>query len=175
MCGPAAVIAGASAAISIGSAIAEHKAREDREEAVEKAARESFLYQIDDINFAETEVQEQRSRSIFEAERQARAALALERVSQGEAGVAGVSAQAVQEDIVRDAAEFRTATDRQTDRRLRALENRKLGARQQMENRIEGVQGGNPFLLGLRIAGAGLQAGYSIANSGPSAETTTSN
>lgn len=162
MCGAGAVIAGVATAASIGGQIASHEAKEDQAEARRAAARRAFGQEVEDIGRAQAQIEERRASNIFQAERRAERAIALERVSQGEAGVAGISAEAVRRDLERDAAEFRTAVDRRTEQQIRELEERKAAAAIRRENRIAGAPGPTTGELALGVLGAGLQGASSI-------------
>jgi len=164
MCIPvAAAAAGIGTAFQIGSAVAANKAQSKQAAANRAAARRSFAERISDINLVQSEVRDLESRNIFTVERQARALLAQERLSQGESGVTGISARAVESDILRQASEATRSVQTDTEERIRSLERQKAGARTVLDNRLAGAQGGNPFLLGLEIAGATTGLAGSLA------------
>lgn len=173
MCDPLSAIAAGAFALNAGSAVAGHAAQNKAAKKNEEAAREAWSQSIKDINLLETEVRSAASQNIFQAERQARAARALARVSAGEAGVEGMSVDALEGQFERDAAEFKVATLRQAERQVRQLEREKISGRQIMQNRIATVGPANPWLTGLQIGSSALQFGYqqSTRNRTPASTT----
>jgi hypothetical protein len=160
MCEPISIIAGATAAISIGSSIAGHAAAGKAAKANEAAARRAFAENIRSTNLVSQEYQEQTSQNIFQATRQARATRALASISAGESGIAGASAEHVLRDIDKDLASYRVAAERQNVRVQRQLERDKVAGVSTMRQRIAQVPPPNPFMLGMNIAG-GLAQGAS--------------
>jgi hypothetical protein len=104
----------------------------------------------------------------MQADRQARSADAVARVSAGEAGVAGASVDAIIGDISRQASEFKTTQERNLDMTIAQLQQEKVGAKSTAQNRINAVPKANPFATGLQIATAGVNFGNVLISRKPS-------
>jgi hypothetical protein len=92
----------------------------------------------------------------MQADRQARKADALARVSAGEAGVTGASVDALVNDISAEASAFKVAQEQNLDMTITQLQREKVSEQAQARNRINSVPAANPFATGLTIAGMGL-------------------
>lgn len=157
MCDPVTALAAGSFVISAGSAIGQHKAQAKASKANEAAAIASMRETWTDVGVMQTQQQDASSQTMFEADRQARGAGALARVSAGEAGVDGISVEALLGDIERKRGEFRTAEKRNLDNIITQLQREKVSGRTVAQNRIAAVPQPNSFATGLMIAGAGLE------------------
>lgn len=96
------------------------------------------------------------TQTIFEADRDARATKALAQVGAGEAGVAGVSVEALMGDIDRKMSEFKTTTNRNLANAITTLQQEKASGKITEGQRETNVQASNPFATGLTIVGQGL-------------------
>lgn len=155
MCPPV-VIAAVAAATSIAGTIVNANAQAKAADANEDAARRARDAATKAATHKQFELLQDVGQSTFFTERRARAARSLARVGAGEAGVAGVSAQAVLNDIERESADAKRTTRRQADRDVRGLERAKLAEAEVMRGRIAAVGRPSPLAVGLQIAGAGL-------------------
>lgn len=167
MCAPIA-IAAASFAITAGSAIASHKAQNAAEKANREAAERARKANVRELGQQQVEVVQDAAQKLFFTQRQVRNSRSLAAVGAGEAGVAGVSAQAVLDDITREGADVTRTTERQAARDISALQRGKVNQTEMMRNRIAQVGRGSPLATGLAIAGAGLNfAQFQIQNRVP--------
>jgi hypothetical protein len=105
------------------------------------------------------ETQQAAAQNIFLVERQARTARSLARVGAGEAGVAGISAQAVLDDITREGADVTRITRKQARQDVRTIQRGKGSQTDLMLGRIAQVGKPSALATGLRIAGSGLNFG----------------
>lgn len=155
MCNPLALAAGAltlQVAGTVAGARAQNKAAERNETAALLAEREASK----DISLLQQQTVDQATKTIFETDRAARSTQALARVSAGEAGVSGISVEALLGDLDRKVGEFRIGTSRNLDAALAALQREKVSGRTVAQQRIANVQGASPFAVGLSLAGGGL-------------------
>lgn len=167
MCEPTTIMTAAAitnAAISTGSAIAEADARDEQAEDTRERAREAALQRYKDLGRRQAAVQDRKTRTIAEAESQVEKKMALERLSQGESGVTGISAKTVLDSMEKEAAEFKVGVERQTERQLDALQLSKQTAEKTKSARVESARGSNPFATALQIGQAGVRAGLQIAS-----------
>lgn len=156
MCDPTAIAIGS---LVIGAASSEAKAsseaaasRANRAEAI-RAMRE----QSKDISLEQVQQQDATARTIYETDREARSSQALAHVSAGEAGVTGISVQALLGDIDRKRGEFASTERRNLGMVLASLQREKITGRQTARSRIAAVPPPSPFALGLSIASQGLE------------------
>lgn len=168
MCEPATIIGVASLAIETGSAIAGASAQNKASKANKAAAERAMQDTWKDISLREVQEQDATSLTIMQADRQARSADAVARVSAGEAGVAGASVDAIIGDINRQASEFKVTEERNLDMTITQLQREKVGARNQAQSRINAVPRANPFATGLQIAVAGVNFADKIVSRKPS-------
>lgn len=110
-----------------------------------------------DISLMQTQETQKTARTIFEADRQARSSEALARVSAGEAGVTGVSVEALLGDIDRKLGEFKVAEHKNLFMALKQLEREKVSGRTIAQGRISASPPPSPFALGLNLSAQGLQ------------------
>jgi hypothetical protein len=141
-------------ALNASAAVADHVAKDQAAKANKEAAEKSLAEVWKDITIRQSEEQDAASMSIMAIDRQARQADALARVSAGEAGVAGASVDMILNGITRDRSTAVQTTQRNAQMTMDQLQRDKLQAKTQADNQIAGVPGANPFLTGLRIAGA---------------------
>lgn len=156
MCDPTAIALGSlviGAIGTIGKAKAQDKAAADNK----AAALDSFRNAQTDIDLQQTQQEAQTGRSIYETDRSARATTALARVSAGEAGVSGISVEALLGDIDRKAGEFRTTAKENLGMVVEQLQREKSSGRTVAQQRIASVQPANPFAVATTLAGQGLQ------------------
>src|SRR5690348_5878722 len=98
MCTPAA-IAITSAVIAIGGEVANYVSQGDQAYANKKAALQAQRLQMQQIGIRQQQIQEGGAETILGIDRKARQAEALARVSAGESNVAGVSVDALLNDL----------------------------------------------------------------------------
>lgn len=134
-----------------------NKAQNDAAEANAEAAKLAQREASKDISLLQIQETDRTARTIFEADRAARSTQALARVSAGEAGVSGVSVEALLGDIDRKRGEFRTASAKNLDMALEALQREKISGRNVAQARIASVQPANPWATALEIGGIGLE------------------
>lgn len=149
-------IAGAGLALQTASTVysakAQNKASERNETSALLAEREASK----DISLLQQQTVDQATKTIFETDRQARSTQALARVSAGEAGVSGISVEALFGDLDRKLGEFRSGTARNLEAALASLQREKISGRTIAQQRIANVPGASPFAVGLSLAGPGL-------------------
>ena len=155
MCPPL-VIAGVAAATQIAGTIMNARAQGAAADANEAAARRARAQAAKALTHKQGEIVADVEQSAFFIERQARTARSLARVGAGESGVAGISAQAVLDDIERQSADAQRTARRQAGREVAGLERAKTAEAEVMRNRIAAVGRPSPIAVGLQIAGAGL-------------------
>jgi hypothetical protein len=137
---------------SVEKASAQNKAAADNK----TAALDSEKNAQTDIGFQEAQQVAQAGQSIYETDRSARSTAALARVSAGEAGVTGISVEALLGDIDRKQGEYNATADRNLGQILDQLNREKVSGRTVAQQRIQNVQPASPFATGIAIAGAGL-------------------
>lgn len=162
MCDPITGLAVASFAINVGSQIAGASAQNKAAQANKEAAEAAFRTTFNDINALQTSVRERETVSVFELERQGRAAEAIAVVSAGESGVSGQSVKAVIADVKAKFGEAAARTERNADFEVAQLEKEKVSGRQVMQQRIASVPGASPLATGLGVLGAGLDSALLI-------------
>jgi hypothetical protein len=162
MCDPTA-IAISSLVIGAGSKVLQHsadtKAVNKANAANEAGAKLSAAQASTDISLLELQQGQQTGQTIYQADRQARSTQALARVSAGEAGVSGVSVEALMGDIDRKLGEFKTAESRNLDMAVASLQREKISGRTIAQARITATHQTAPSTaaLGLGIAATGLE------------------
>lgn len=155
MCDPTAIAIG-SLIIGGASSVAEHSARSEASRANRAESLRAMREASKDISLLEVQQQDATARTIFETDRQARSTQALARVSAGEAGVTGVSVEALLGDIDRKLGEFTTAEKRNLSMAIAQLQREKISGRQVAQSRIAAVPPPSPFALGISLAAQGL-------------------
>jgi hypothetical protein len=168
VCEPATIIAGASLAIEVGSSIAGASAQNKASKANKAAAEQAMRDTWKDISLREVQEQDSTSLTIMQADRQARSADAVARVSAGEAGVAGASVDALIGDISRQASDFKVTAERNLDATITQLQREKVGAKSAAQSRINAVPSANPFATSLQIVSAGVNFADKIVSRKPS-------
>lgn len=172
MCHPLAIAAGSFALQAYGS-IKANQAQGAAEKANREAAEKAFKANVRELGTQQLETQQAAAQNIFLVERQARTARSLARVGAGEAGVAGISAQAVLDDITREAGDVNRITMKQTRQDVAALSRAKVGQTDLMLNRISQVGKPSALATGLRIAGSGLNFGQFLIREAPPSDPDT--
>lgn len=174
MCEPASIMLaiGTAATVAkvgtdIASGIAQHNAQAEEHKQNEAAALQELKMNLRDIGIRQEQEQEAVAQTIMGADRQARQADALARVSAGEAGVTGASVDALLGSIERDRLEFENASKRNLSNTIDQLQREKDAAKAHADNRIKGVPDANPFVTGLRIGGAALDGAAQLASMRP--------
>lgn len=142
--------------MTAGSAIASNKAQNAAEKANREAAERARIANIKELGFQQTEVAQDAATQLFQTQQAVRSARSLARVGAGESGVAGISAQAVLDDIEREGGDVSRSINRQASRDIAAIQRGKIAQTELTRNRIAQVGRGSPLALGLSIAGAGL-------------------
>lgn len=142
--------------LSLGSTLLGVKAQNDAAAANKKEAIRVARQSAHEISLQQIEQRQATTRTIFEVDREARATTALARVSAGEAGVEGISVEALFGDLDRKRAEFVGNEGRNLDLALAQLESEKISGRSLAQSRIAAVPKANPFAVGATIAAQGL-------------------
>ena len=143
-------------ATQVGGAIAGHKAGAAAEKANREAAERARKANVRAIGLQQLETQQAASQNIFLVERQARSARSLAAVGAGESGVAGVSAQAVLDDITREAGDVNRIILKQSKQDVAAQQAAKQSQTELALGRIAQVARPSALATGLKIAGSGL-------------------
>lgn len=167
MCDPLTIIAGASLAISVGSEIAHSAGQNKAAKANKAAAEQSLNVDLNVLSDRKVEEQQASSLTIMQADRQARTADAMTRLSAGEAGVAGASVDALTGDIDAQLAQFKSTEKANLDLTLKQIDRQAAGASALAQSRINGVQSANPFATSLAIAGHGVDFANTIRQKKP--------
>ncbi len=174
MCGPPA-IAGIGLFITAVSAVASYKAADDSAQTTEnfqdasakegaRLARESFDNQNKDVQARSREEDSAAAQAIRVNQQEAAKAKATARVASGEAGVSGLSVDALLSDFNRQEDDYTNSilTNRDISRRQsqQALKGIRAGTESQLAaSRFAPVRRPSYLTPGLQIAGAGLAAG----------------
>lgn len=124
--------------------------------------RRNAVEALNDTNNSFTERQGQESDAAsankFDYALEARSARATAEVAAGEAGVSGLSVEALLNDLSGRQGRFNDRTDQNRDMALDQIQAQKRGASRTARDRINSVAKPSLFDTGLRIAGAGLDA-----------------
>lgn len=167
MCDPTMMAVG-SFAISAVQGIAQYQADQ-------QAYDENEKYRLENIKLAKwnatneynqvltqtSQEQEAAAASKADVAREARSAIATSTVAAGEAGVSGLSVDALLRDQYGQVASVNDRIDQNTDWTTQQLHNEMFGIQSQAVDRARGIRKGTPpslFATGLKIAGAGLGA-----------------
>ena len=120
------------------------------------AERQRYLQEVSSMRVQQGQEEVAAAQRVNESARKAREARATARVSAGEAGVAGLSVDALINDLTREEAEFNFATQQQLQMndvgRSMQLENAGLGFTNNMLRINKPIEG--PDYLGTAISGA---------------------
>lgn len=161
ICDPTLIAIG-SLVIGVGSNLLKHKANTSSvnkaNAANAAAATLSMTEASKDISLLELQQGQASGRTIYEADRQARSTQALARVSAGEAGVTGVSVEALLGDIDKKLGEFKTAESKNLDMAIDQLQREKISGRTIAQSRITATHQERPSVgaLGISLAATGL-------------------
>ncbi len=166
MCHPLAIAAG-SMAISAYGSIKANQAQAAAEKANREAAERAFKANVKEIGTQQLETRMAAAQNIFFTERKARTARSLARVGAGEAGVAGISAQDVLDDITREAGDVNRVTRKQERQTIAGLQRAKVSQTDLALGRISQVGKPSDLATGLAIAGAGLNFGQFLIRESP--------
>lgn len=147
------VLAAAQAAVSIGSAIMDHKAQDKAHDANRTAAQRALRLKRQDISIRGIEERDAAGDRIQEAYRQAAERSSMARVSAIEAGVGGQSAEDVLGDITGDASRYATSVRRNLVVTLDQLQRIREGAAAEAESRINSVPRASLAATALRVFG----------------------
>jgi len=134
-------------------------------------ALRSFENQQNQSVLRQSQENEAAAQQKFDASLENRRAQATAKVAAGEAGVSGLSVEAIQRDIASGAARYGDRVDQQTEWTQAQLQAQKAGQSYQAVDRINSVRKANkPSFLatGLKIAASGVNAysGYRTATRG---------
>lgn len=156
-------IAAASAASSVYAQQQQAKASEKSAEAAQKNANRSFLLSSQASNERLAQEQAKTTAELTDVQRQRQRAEATAKVAAGEAGVSGLSVDALLGDFRREEAVYRDRTLQNLDFQRQQQELEKQGfdaTRQSRINQANSQVSARPSFAGaaLRIGGAGLQA-----------------
>lgn len=157
----------AGLAIKIGSELGGASAQDQASSANNAAARRAMQDSWKDIGLREVQEQDATTLTIMQADRQARSADAVARVSAGEAGVSGASVDALMGDISAQASAFKMTQQRNLDMTITQLQRDKVAAKTTAQNRINAVPRANPFATGLQIVSAGVDFANTIVSRQP--------
>ena len=149
-------IAIGSLILGIGKEVLGAKAQNDASKANKAEAIRVSRETAQAISLQQIQQRQATSRTIYQTDRDARSAQALASVSAGEAGVEGLSVEALLGDLDRKRAEFTSTEGRNLDVALVELEREKKSGRSIAQGRIAAVPKANPFAVGIGIAGVGL-------------------
>lgn len=142
--------------VNAGSQLLSAKAQNDKAAQNKANANTAYGQTLEALSLQQTQVSDATSLTIMQADRQAREADAVARVSAGEAGVTGASVDALLGDLTAKASAFKRVQERNLSMSLAQIEREKAGARTQAINQINGVPTVNPVSTALSIAGSGL-------------------
>lgn len=166
MCDPT-VLALSSFAIKTAGAIGSAAAQNQNYEKNKTAAIGAETSSVNDINLRETQEQQAAGQQLEAAQRQTRTALSSARVSSGEAGVSGVSVDALLTDIGAKESVYSEDVKLNAKMTQDQLERQKLGIYAQTQDRINGQTKANPFATGLNIAGGAIGALSQLTTQAP--------
>lgn len=150
MCDPT-TIALTGLGLGIAGEIAGHQAQNSASKANEKAAKEAAKVDIGAINLRETQEGQSAMQQLEEAERQTKTVAGQARVSASEAGVAGVSVDALLNQIQAEGSLLKSDIGLNKQNTIAQLEREKLGVAATAQSRINAVPRANPFATALRI------------------------
>lgn len=159
MCNPIAIglaLGGAQTVSQISGQRQMAKAQEQAQANASKAERQRYLQEVSSMRVQQGQEQVAAAQRINESAKKAREARATARVSAGEAGVAGLSVDALINDLTREEAEYSFATQQQTQMndvgRQMQLENAGLGFTNNMLRINRPIE--QPDYLGAALSGA---------------------
>ncbi len=132
--------------------IGQAKARKSNRREAAKAFRQNWS----DLTSRGVEEQIAALAQVNAANRQARSAVSMARLSASEAGIVGNSAEAQQNTIEGERGESVSSTQANLRSTLRQLDRAKRGQVSLMKSRMNEVAGANPFLAGLQLAQLGI-------------------
>ncbi len=155
MCDPTAIAIG-SLVIGVGGQVLKAKSQNDASNANKATALKAMSDSAKDISLQQAEQTAASGRTIYEADRSARSTQALALVAAGEAGVEGLSVEALLGDIDRKRGEFTTTESKNLSMVLDQLQREKVSGRTVAQSRIAAVPKANPFAVGIGIASEGL-------------------
>jgi len=156
MCDPTTAIAGASLALSAGSAIAGAKAQDKlaKQNAANAIAARNEDFRA--LGLQESQLQAQTTETILQNHRTAVNADAQARLSAGAAGVAGASVDAILADISSQESAADVQAQRNEQAQIAQIQQEKRGTAVGAINRIAAVQPSNPLAVGLTIGAGAL-------------------
>ena len=132
------------------------KAQEQAQANASKAERQRYLQEVSSMRVQQGQEQVAAAQRINESAKKAREARATARVSAGESGVAGLSVDALINDLTREEAEYSFATQQQTQMndvgRQMQLQNAGLGFTNNMLRINRPIE--QPDYLGAALSGA---------------------
>jgi hypothetical protein len=143
----------ASLAIKTAGDVGDYIAQKRNAKANKDAAIASQVGQVNDINLRELQEKQAASQEIQAAERQTKTVLSSARLSASEAGVSGVSVDALLNDIGAESSTYKQDVAENLSNTQAQLERQKQGVYAETQSRINSVQSPNPFALALRIGG----------------------
>jgi hypothetical protein len=174
MCDPTAIAIG-SLVIGVGSEVLKANAQNKAAAENKAAALQAMQENAKDVSLQESEQIAQSGRTIYQVDREARATQALAKVSSGEAGVEGVSVEALLGDIDRKRGEFSVAEGKNLGMVLDQLQREKVSGKTIAQSRIAQVKKADPFAVGIGIAAQGLGFWAGQINRSPSNTPSPSN
>jgi hypothetical protein len=175
-------------ALAIGaiSSIFGNSAKKKAARAAKRAALEALREARRDITLRELQETQLASQSMWKVERDYKMAAGLVRASAGEAGVAGVSVDALAGDLAGEMGRFKTTTEINLDMALESLQREKKKEEIVAAQRIAQAKASEPnaFMTALQIVGQGfdflgartaaspLSASASVRSTGTAGATT---
>ena len=179
MCNPAAlaIVGGLQAGVQFAGARQQAKTQAAYQAQAAAAEQQRALQEQSSIRMQQAQQQEATARELEQVGRKSREALARARVSAGEAGVSGVSVQALMDDYVRQQAGLQAATLRQQELTgvgtQLGLEQAGLASQQRLIGINQPIN--KPSVLGAVLqAGSQAMSGYATGQSMKTPKTTVS-
>jgi hypothetical protein len=156
MCDPVTIIAGTSAALSIGSTVAGHKAQKKAAKENARAAGEADRLNRADLSARAVEEQQAAQSLIEEAGRQTAEQRGLATASAAEAGVTGMSVDLLLADLDRAKGVHKTSVTKNLANVEAQLGREKQGSVAQRQSRINALTGPSLGGSALQVGAAGL-------------------
>lgn len=147
------------------------KGQSKSDKANKKAAADAFRQSHADLSARGVEERIAAISNQNAINRQAASAAALARVSAGEAGVTGTTAEEVEHDIEFDRGTALSNVGAGLTANLAQLDRAKRGEMSLMHSRMNATNGPSPWLTGLQLAGAGVDFASLLLNQKPTSGT----
>jgi hypothetical protein len=163
MCEPV-TLAVASFGLQAGGAIAGAVAQNKQADALKASATEGLLTQLNDIGVRAKQEVASANADTYQASKQTASTKATAATSAAEGGVGGVSTRMLLESYDRNQADYADSVQENLSGALDQLRSMRAGAFTDYNNTLRGANASraNPFAVGLRIGGAGLELGQRL-------------